>query len=87
MILHFDISKAQPFPQPGGIKASVKSVQKINWTVSVLCFTSLLTETKANGENLACALSGIVWQSEHFFFFICWLKKETNQSGLRDSGI
>lgn len=76
MILQFDISKAQPFPQPGGIKASVKSVQKINWTVSVLCFTSLLTETKANGENLACALSGIVWQSEHFFFLFVGSKRK-----------
>lgn len=76
MILHFDISKAQPFPQPGGIKASVKSVQKINWTVSVLCFTSLLTKKKANGENLACALSGIVWQSELFFFLFVGSKRK-----------
>lgn len=76
MILHFDISKAQPFPQPGAIKASVKSVQKINWSVSVLCFTSLLTKKKANGENLACALSGFVWQSELFFFLFVGSKRK-----------
>lgn len=80
--MHFDISKAQLLPQSGGIKASVKCVQKINWTLSVFCFISQLSKKKANGENLACALSGIVRQCEFLFYLLAqkgsqsvWVKR------------